>query len=873
MAVLKNTVQVNNGNTGWNAGHVMDALEEIIGDLGWHSGTQKNGVPQSVRSPAGNVVEPGVHWYKSVNASFEHASPAVTVRAEKSVYYDIHTNGTNNAYRLAKKFFISPSNFDIATDIFTEVDHQLVTGDAIVYGYGNEDAVNKIPELTYGTTYYVIKVDNNTFKLAASSSDATGGTAINITAPTGSGSIPFFIDPSTITDNNDITILQGDEVFFYNQTPGVPTAFGSSLVNPGTGYAASGTDVATTGGSGTGLTVDFTAFDGILETISINTAGSGYKLGDRITVSTGNADAVVSIATISGSLAQQFTLCVNADDYAADKLWNSTNYTPFNTNYTSYPQDYSNTVLNPPTYGNNGLKIDSAYYRQTETQKSWCPPELRFPDFDINSYSDMGFAKYIYGSNTTSGMTGEIIIQASCNNSSTGEAYNYFDYTVPASGGRGALDLRFVRGVGGWPYYDGGELLGIYILNVAEGWTTGESFTVPGDQIGGSTPANDVTFGTQTDETATEARDGICQIVTTSLGAGSNFFQRTDNGYFGTARIENDATKKFGTTYYTFGIHTDAQPHEMWISSGSMAHWLNRYGTSTLDTNGTNYIYHTGRRGLDYQHDISYPSNNNSWWTSFDFASSTTPTAYPLKIYSYRAQAPQDSNFAMIQFVQTINEVDQQYATFYLHKGNTIGTNIYDLDHVWQGCIGTWGNSGRTLYHYTWPPNYRYNYSGAGDEPADTNTLAREAFYGYYRDSQGRYIPTFIDRYACNIDTDNDHSHDAVPYFRDATYDGNVVTNGTSYGVTASADYYRPMKGIPLSRKMMPIPYTLPDDFVVLQVSTSPGLTNFRPGDTITISASEVYEVVRAAWQTNQNSLDNQDNSSSMGILLLARTT
>ena len=76
-----------------------------------------------------------------------------------------------------------------------------------------------------------------------------------------------------------------------------------------------------------------------------------------------------------------------------------------------------------------------------------------------------------------------------------------------------------------------------------------------------------------------------------------------------------------------------------------------------------------------------------------------------------------------------------------------------------------------------------------------------------------------------------------------------------------------------MSRKCMPVPYTLPDDFVLLQVSTSPGLTNFRPGDTITVSASEVYEVVRAAWQTNQNSLDNQNDSSSMGILLLARTT
>ena len=31
---------------------------------------------------------------------------------------------------------------------------------------------------------------------------------------------------------------------------------------------------------------------------------------------------------------------------------------------------------------------------------------------------------------------------------------------------------------------------------------------------------NDITFGTQTDETAGGANDGICEIVTTNLGAG-----------------------------------------------------------------------------------------------------------------------------------------------------------------------------------------------------------------------------------------------------------------------------------------------------------------------------------------------------------------
>ena len=154
-------------------------------------------------------------------------------------------------------------------------------------------------------------------------------------------------------------------------------------------------------------------------------------------------------------------------------------------------------------------------------------------------------------------------------------------------------------------------------------------------------------------------------------------------------------------TYYTFGIHTDAQPYQMWISSGSIALVEPIWDNYRWNTDGNNYIFHSGRRGLDYQDNINVLLIL-SYDTSLILLHQLHPTAYPLKIYSYRAQSPQDDNFAIIQFVQTINEVDQQYATFYLHKGNQIGANIWDLDHVWQGTsIGQWGNSGRVLYHYS----------------------------------------------------------------------------------------------------------------------------------------------------------------------------
>ena len=43
MAVNIGTELVNSGNTGWNNLDVMNALEKVFYDMGWNSGTQKNG--------------------------------------------------------------------------------------------------------------------------------------------------------------------------------------------------------------------------------------------------------------------------------------------------------------------------------------------------------------------------------------------------------------------------------------------------------------------------------------------------------------------------------------------------------------------------------------------------------------------------------------------------------------------------------------------------------------------------------------------------------------------------------------------------------------------------------------------------------------
>lgn len=71
----------------------------------------------------------------------------------------------------------------------------------------------------------------------------------------------------------------------------------ASLV-AGSGYADA-SDVATTGGSGAGLTVDIVTTTGAVTTVNINNPGSGYTAGDVITIDAGNTDATIEVATVT----------------------------------------------------------------------------------------------------------------------------------------------------------------------------------------------------------------------------------------------------------------------------------------------------------------------------------------------------------------------------------------------------------------------------------------------------------------------------------------------------------------------------------------------------------------------------------------------
>lgn len=117
--------------------------------------------------------------------------------------FKLATTGPNAADGTAIDITAAPITFSFATtdvsaanDTITETAHGLVTGDAITLS-----TTGTLPDpLATSTTYYVIRDDADTFKLATTAANATAGTQINIT-DTGSGT-------HTLTGGGTITVTQ-----------------------------------------------------------------------------------------------------------------------------------------------------------------------------------------------------------------------------------------------------------------------------------------------------------------------------------------------------------------------------------------------------------------------------------------------------------------------------------------------------------------------------------------------------------------------------------------------------------------------------------------------------------------------------------------
>ena len=545
-----------------------------------------------------------------------------------------------------------------------------------------------------------------------------------------------------------------------------------------------------------------------------------------------------------------FNLIKNHNSYDVSKLISSYQY------WQSSPTGQATTSTYWNTYAYNITESEPLYPDRGPAETG--------TDLD-DTIDSPGIHKYIYVNSLNSSMKGEIILLPS--NIGQATAYKpYWKYTVPASGSRSELKLKVFREVATAT----ATISAITIDSIGSGWSDGDAFTIPGESVGG-TAGNDIVFGVNADETSTGAADGKPSIKVTNLGAGANFYQKSTSGKFAIAKVVHDAGKTFGTTYYGFGM-SESNNNKLVITSGSGWRFINHKGiySTTTSEDTIEFGRYNGLQGLDYMENekqVARATGSSSNYRVLTYANNNTPTSYKLQIHVYRDNA--DPDFAVIQFVQTIDNNFVPFTTFSISKGTQHGSGVYDLDYVFQDTLLEFTILTRgigTVYGNTQYDGYSYGIS----EPAGQNTKARAASYGYLRNTTSQSSKWNLKTdYVNNIGTYNTHSvNDVMPYYRDATFDKN-----NNKSINSSANFYKPIKGIPVCNQVLPVPYYLPDDFAILQVATTPDQVYFRTGDTVTISGSEIYEIVLASFEQQQTGLDGNSNGTTIGMLFLARTT
>ena len=258
--------------------------------LGITSGESLGGVDNITSIGVGNTT---LGTYERIGGNTYHTSaPTVTIAAP--------TART-----------ITQANINETTDVFTVTGHNMRTGTKLTYTSNGTNIVHSGGTLADSTAVFVIRVDDNTFKIASSLSNANAGTALDITND-GNDSNSFVGDTAAAT----ATISGGKVTGFtitnvgsdYQSAPSVTIAAPSGtgnlnltsssvlivaddeIVVPAAFYAAISTGESVTyaqGGSGaqadlTDGTVYYLIKSGTANKISLATSAANALAGTKI---------------------------------------------------------------------------------------------------------------------------------------------------------------------------------------------------------------------------------------------------------------------------------------------------------------------------------------------------------------------------------------------------------------------------------------------------------------------------------------------------------------------------------------------------------------------------------------------------------------
>jgi hypothetical protein len=350
-------------------------------------------------------------------------------------------------------------------------------------------------------------------------------------------------------------------------------------------------------------------------------------------------------------------------------------------------------------------------------------------------------------------------------------------------------------------------------------------------------------------------------ISYTSFGSTTGFYDKnftlTNSGNsrgWGVLKHKIEDNKKYGTTYRLFGFdgssknlsygaYSDWHPGNYYdiTNSGSMGAYRRPAGSPYLDLAFRNIL----------SNDITPQITSSDFFTSgYNVVLSSSSDeiyigsgneSFQLDLNIYRSSI--DPNFAVFCYKNPTKSStilwNNSYGAFFLHN---FTTNLWDLDDVFLS-----GITKITPFNTDTPgllfDTYLFG-SGSG------NTSKRSAEYGYTspHSNSNKSVQTY---YYSKI----------FPQYRGPQHPRIYQRSDSQY----NSNFNAVIKGIPLNSRLIPCPYYLPDDFVLIDFDYSVSAANIQQGDTITISGSEVYTVIMGSY--NQTT-----NSRTRGILFCART-
>lgn len=327
--------------------------------------------------------------------------------------------------------------------------------------------------------------------------------------------------PSPNSNNQSVTV----EVFGNTLINSLTTTIG--ITRAGTGYANGSYAVAFIGGSGTGMTGTVSISSGGVASITINSPGSGYLVGETLTVpiTTTGLTAILTITAVPHTPIQlRDRVNINGNNY---------NYTVIST---------SAAGLTTNVFADNGVNVnvninDFIIQKRVTGVSGWTAAHnsvLRVtgPASDIDLAGSELQAAFCTGLNVTSG---PIPTGTSSGTLNTNSGYTNNTYTnVGLIGGSGTGVLATVT-------VSGGAITSVNITQTGQGYVNGEVLTFPT-----TIPFVAGTAATFTITGIVRQETRVANInITTERAVGINLI----NGYVSEAYI-NDITQNTGV----FGI-------------------------------------------------------------------------------------------------------------------------------------------------------------------------------------------------------------------------------------------------------------------------------------------------------------------------------